>query len=157
MEHFLQHLTLVIISLLPCTLHAQDLTPDEIAFLKSLSGKWNPSADYSGEWGTWCYDISIKYMNGSLKISYPSYILEKDGSRHAVSNRIVTANYVKSSESISFNYKCVYYDAEPNTITVYITIPIQSDIEDSMILYRSTSFSNNGSKVNEGEIMYYKH
>lgn len=39
----------IAIVLLPCTSTAQTLSPEETAFLKSLSGTWSDSQDYRDE------------------------------------------------------------------------------------------------------------
>lgn len=130
------------------------LTEDEKVFLKSLSGKWNPVADYSGNWGDWVMDITIKYVNGILKISYPSMISDNEN----LGTRVTSASYDRTHEYISFNYSCNRLDdGDITTITVSITIPYQTDIEDTLILYRKIKFSNSNHHIDDGEIMYYKH
>lgn len=51
-----------------------EYTDNETSFLKSLNGKWNPTADYDKKWNSWALDITLKYINGKVKISYPALL-----------------------------------------------------------------------------------
>lgn len=161
---FIKRITLLCITLfavLGC--YAQEkYTEEEIAFFKSLNGKWNPSPDYSSKWGTWMYDITLRYINGSVKVSYPATILIADKERSPFESGMATATYDPTSQYLKISYTTHILDTdeeEPKYRNMYyevsLAIPLQTDIEDALVIYRYDTYPTGLRKTNE--VMYYKH
>lgn len=141
-----------------------NLTPEEVAFLKSLNGKWSPDADDSSKWGTWCYQITLRYVNGNVKVSYPASVMIKDKERSVVSTKVANAYYDSSTQYLKITYVHHILDLDDDDedfrnldVTVSLAIPFQSDIEDMFVSGRTTRFSNVGDWENSEEVIYYKH
>lgn len=137
---------------------AQDnLSDEENAFLKSLSGKWSYLNKPSSDWGSHSSEITIRYIrNNELKISYPSAIFF--GDFPIVNTKVLTAYYDRQSQTVAFNYSCYINGADwdkPMDVKVYIAIPFQNDIEDAMWVNMTEIYSPGG--MRDEEVMFYKH
>lgn len=140
-----------------------DLTPEEITFLKSLNGKWNPNADDSSKWGTWCYHITLRYVNGMIKVSYPASVMIKDKERSVMSTKVANAYYDSSTQYLKITYDHHILDLDDDDedfrnldVTVSLSIPFQTDIEDMFVAERTTRYSNVGGWKKSEEVIYYK-
>ncbi len=135
-----------------------NLTSEETAFLKSLNGKWPPDADDHSKWGTWCYHVTLRYLNETVKVSYPASVIIKDKERSVLSTKITDAHYDSSAQCLRFTYVHHILDSDDDDdeidITVSLTIPFQSDVEDMLLVDRTTGFSRSSS-VSE-EVIYYR-
>ena len=161
-QQILSSILVVASMLLPSASIAQTLSSEETAFLKSLNGKWNRDADYSAKWGTWCYDMTLRYVNGSIKVSYPAEVFMKNNTRSLVSTKIADAFYNPDSKELHISYKHHILDLDEEDedcrslyVNVSLSIPFQTDIEDTILVYSHDRYSNGYSESKE--VMYYKH
>lgn len=161
-QQILSGLLVIVSMLMPCVSIAQTLSSEETAFLKSLNGKWNRDADYSAKWGTWCYDMTLRYVNGTIKVSYPAEVFIKNNIRSVASTKVTDAVYNPSSQKLDITYKHHILDLDEEDedcrslyVNVSLSIPFQTDIEDTILVYSHDRYSNGYSESKE--VMYYKH
>lgn len=150
----------IAIVLLPCTSAAQTLSPEETAFLKSLSGTWSYSQDYRGETVD---DFSIVYFNGMLKINHAKEATITD-KKWYIDKTTSTVGYDKSTNSVSFSYKFRIFNADDarrgdsdfcDDIYISISIPYQEGISDMMVVNYYRKHLDNNWATSEEKI-YYK-
>lgn len=154
-------LCITLFAVLGC--YAQEkYSEEEIAFFKALNGKWTLTAESSHKWGTWQYDITVRYINGSVKVSYPATILIADKERSQLKSGMTTATYDSSSKCLKISYTTHVLDTDEEEpeyrnidINVSLSIPLQTDIEDSILLVYSHDVYPPGLRETN-EVMYYK-
>ncbi len=150
-------LVLVLVSV-PFKSEAEVLTKDEVAFLKSLSGKWRVCYDCDSPFGSMPIDISIKYFNGSIKISYSKTILTHKDGRTGHLMDIINCSYDSKHRVIYFHFKQNFTDLQNDdsiNLTEYLTIPFQTDVIDTIVVYWKSVLD--GEVISSEEIMLYKH
>lgn len=136
-------------------------TPEEIAFFKSLNGKWNRASDYSAKWGTWCYDITLRYVNGKFKVSYSDVIIANK-ERSILATKITDAFYDPADQCLNISYTHHILDTDEIEdkyrnmyVPVSISIPFQPDIDDTILVYSHDKYPTGIQETNE--VFYYKH
>lgn len=161
MKNIIVKILLIVAAIsLPYKAMAQDLTEEETTFLKSLSGKWRACTDCEDTFGSYPLDFTIKYFNGYLKIQYSAVTCEVDGVRFPGKRETLSAYYDTSTNSVHFNFKQTFHNSkwvgeEDFRTKYYINIPFQTDIDDSIIIYREVVFESGGPGMHE-ETMLYK-
>ncbi len=161
-QQILSGLLVIVSMLLPCVSIAQTLSPEETAFLKSLNGKWNQDSEAPEKWGVALYDITLRYVNGIVKVSYPAKILISNKKRTILATEVTDGIYDQSSQSVRISYKHHILDTDEEEdryrymdYKVSLSIPLQSDVDDTLLVYCHDiyPFGDQYSK----EVMYYKH
>ncbi len=98
---------LFILTVIPFTVSAQTpLSLEHKTFFKSLSGRWNPNATHIREWQSWYLDITLKFINGKVRVGYPASIHKLDESTgfFCVDVQTVEATFYTSTNCLSFSY-----------------------------------------------------
>lgn len=145
----------------PSAVSAQsDHTPEETAFLKSLNGKWNNLSDYSKKWGSGVLDITLKYVNGKVKISYSGRIDRLSSSDGFFGfPEVSDARYDSNRKCLNFSYETTRNDMVNDDKThwiVHISIPYQ-DVDGSEIVVQLTYTETYSGLHRSEETFYYKH
>lgn len=141
----------------PCKAMAQDLTEEEITFLKSLSGKWRACSDCKAPFGYSPLDFTIKYFNGYLKVSYSPGTNLLGGEKVLLPQKTLNAYFDKSTKSVNFRFE--YIICSPNWTPMYdksyehVVIPFQTDIDD-IITVISTSTMEGDVPYSEEKMLY---
>lgn len=136
-------------------------TPEEIAFFKSLNGKWNPTANHSGKWGSSALDITLKYIGGKVK-AYCFTNLNKLNSADGffpVLTEMKTARYDTQTKQLEFSYDTEHFDITNGDHYIWnisISIPYQEDIDDMIVLHR-TIIQRDCNFYSSEEVIFYKH
>lgn len=136
-------------------------TPEEIAFFKSLNGKWNPKSNYSGNWGSWALDITLKYIGEEVK-AYCTTRLDKLNSADGfipLRKDMKTGRYDVHTKQIEFSYDTEHFDTingDHYICDISISIPYQEDIDDMIVLHQTITRRDCNYYSSE-DVIYYKH